>query len=157
MEAAKSSGNLYLAHSLMKFIGQTGANCAFRQHPQFAATQWQFCSLQDLDQGADLLRNGMDEEQVDQRLWNDALKEQNVGTRFYQTIYCCNACALHVLTGHVNEKHLARSMMAMAQAKNKALLLVSELSNKLPLIIAVPLTIRAEDIRPLLQVEIKTR
>ena len=157
METPKE--NLYLAHSMMRFIGEAGTNCGFKDHQHFAATEWEFCTLQDLYQGADLLRQGMDEEQVDQKLWDDACKEQDSsGTRFYQNIHCCNACALTILVGHTNDKRLARSMMALAQARNNALLLVSERSTKLPLVVAnIPLNIRAADIWPLLQVDLTTR
>ena len=154
-----SKGNLYLAHSVMRFIGSTGTNCGFKDHNPSATTEWEFCTLQDLYRGADLLSQGMDEEQVDKKLWDDACKEQDLsGTRFYQNIHCCTACAFAILIGHTNNKHLARSMMALAQARNNALLLVSERSTKLPLVVAnIPLNIRATDIWSLLKVDLTTR
>src|SRR5262245_23863830 len=132
-----SSRNLYLAHSIMKYIGATGAGCGFKKHEHFAASEWELCTLQDLDQGAELLRQGVDPDQVDQRLWEDACREQDAGIlKFHQNIYCCSTCALTLLTGHANDRHLARSMMALAQTRNKALLLVSERATQRPLIVA---------------------
>jgi hypothetical protein len=50
-----TSGNRYLAHSIMKYIGMTGTGCDLKEHGHFAATVWEFCTLQDLYRGADLL------------------------------------------------------------------------------------------------------
>jgi len=44
-----TSGNLYLAHSIMKYIGAIGAGCDFKEHSSFAATEWKLCTFQDLD------------------------------------------------------------------------------------------------------------
>jgi hypothetical protein len=153
MGAFKPPGNLYLAHALLRFIGTSGAGCSFASHTHYAPAEWELCALQDLDRGAFLLSQGMDEEQADQQLWEDACKEQDsFGTRFYQKFYCCNACALKALIGHANDQRVARSMMASAQTGNMALLLVSERSTRLPLIVAnISLNIRAVDIWPLLQ------
>ena len=152
------SRNLYLAHSLMRYIGKTGAGCQFEHHTQFAPSEWEFCTLQDMDRAVSLLSQGIAEEQVDQTLWNDACQEQDVGTRFYQNTYCCKTCARQMLIGHANDKRLAQSIMALAQANNTALLLVSERSTELPLIVAnIPLNIRAADIWPLLQIDLTAR
>jgi hypothetical protein len=108
----------------MRYIGTTGAGCGFKEHDPFTSSEWELCALQDLDRGADLLRQGMDVDLADQRLWEDACREQEAGIiKFHQNIYCCHACAFTLLTSHSNDKRLARSMMLLAQARNKALLL----------------------------------
>jgi hypothetical protein len=152
------AGNRYLAHALMRYIGQTGANCAFESHQQFAPTEWEYCTLMDLDQGVSLMQQGLDPDQADQQLWDTACQKQDqFGTPcFYQNIYCCKACALKTLIAHTNDQHLARSMLAFAQAKNVALLLLSDRLDQRPLVAAnIPIKIRPADIWPLLQSELK--
>lgn len=145
--------NLYLAHSMMRYLGVTGAGCSFREHDQFTQSEWELCTLQDLDRGVDLLSQGMGMDQADQRLWEDACREQDTGIiKFLQNIYCCSACALTLLISHSNNKRLARSMLSLAQVRKKALLLVSERSTQRPLIVAnIPFDIRATEILPFLQ------
>jgi hypothetical protein len=101
----------------------------------------------------------MSADQVEKRLWEDACREQDAGhMQFHENIYCCNACALTLLIGHTNDKHLAREMMLLAQTRNKALLLVSERPNQRPLIVAnIPPNIRPTEILPLLQVDLTTK
>ncbi|HEY4382949.1 MAG TPA: hypothetical protein VGN34_00535 [Ktedonobacteraceae bacterium] len=97
---------------------------------------------------------------MNQKIWDDGCKEQDLfGTpRFYHTLRCCRACAFQLLTGHANRKHLARSMIALAETRSTALLLVSERSTMLPLIIAtVPYTIQAAEIGPLLKTDLAAR
>jgi hypothetical protein len=151
--------NLYLAHCLLRCIGKTGTGCYLVRHAQFVATEWEYCTLQDVDRAVALLQQGIDPERVDQQLWNDACNEQDVyGTqRFYQQTPCCNACALLLLIGHLNDKRLARSTLVTAQKHQDAVLLLSDRADKRPLVAAnIPLNIRVGDIGPLLRVKLAT-
>jgi hypothetical protein len=153
------AGNRYLAHALIRYLGPSGVNCALEHHPQFTPTEWEYCTLMDMDRAVLLLEQGLDPEQVEQQIWNETCQEQDQrGTpRFYQNIYSCKACTLKVLIAHANEPDLARSTMAHAQATNTALLLLSDRLDQRPIIAEhVPLKVRAAEIAPLLRGNVKS-
>lgn len=151
------STNRYLAHSLLRYIGQSGAACDFEHHTHFTPIEWEFCTLQDIERALPLIEQGLDPEQVEQRLWEEACTQQDsFGTpRFYQITYCCNACTLKVLISHLNDKHLAQSLIHVARPRRDTLLLASDRSNMLPFVAAnFPYNVRAADIGSFLKEEL---
>jgi hypothetical protein len=73
---------------------------------------WQVRTYQDAAQILELLRQGGDEERLEQLLWEEACRKQDrVGVRMHVQSQMCSFCLLQGLQMHTGEKQLILAML----------------------------------------------
>lgn len=152
------SDNAFLAQILIAARDEDGTRCQSIQHtiqkPPIAI--WELRFYQDIDLADRLLKQGIDQDRINQIGWDRACKEQDtIGVRNYKTLLLCSDCVQHVATKHGGKGATVLSMTT-AMMTGDAFLLVSDRDTEVAAIVGnLPRGVQEEDILPLLQQEQK--
>ena len=118
-----------LAQILLHSIGETTTPCQGDIHQKEetpAQAEWEIRMYQDVEMTLDLVKRGVPREQINQKIWDAACKEQDrVGIVNHKTMYLCSDCACQIASNHAGEAQATLSMMT-AMLTRGSFLLVSD-------------------------------
>lgn len=154
----QSPKHLFLAQMLIRYLGPTHTHCQSVNHQQIgngpAFASWEVRLYQNPDRIVDLYKQGIPREQIADRSFEEACREQDtIGVRMHKQLFVCQTCARFLVTSHAGEEG-GFLTLTTAQATQGALLLVTDRLTEYGAAVGnVPQTIEEKDILPLLDKE----
>ncbi len=118
-----------LAQILLHSIGETTTPCQGDIHQKEetpAQAEWEIRMYQDVEMTLDLVKRGVPREQINQKIWDAACKEQDaVGIVNHKTMYLCSECVRQIASHHAGAAQATLCMMT-AMLTRGSFLLVSD-------------------------------
>lgn len=148
----------FLAQMLLRYIGPTSQLCQSVNHQQLRQkpepAEWEVRLYQNPDRVVDLYNQGVPREQIEDRSFAEACREQDtIGVRAHKRLSVCSACARFLVTHHAGDEG-GFLTLATAQATNGAILLVTDrLTENGGAVGNLPGTLQEDEILPLLDAQ----
>jgi hypothetical protein len=119
-----------------------------QQTEQPATAEWEVRMYQDFDLTQDLLEKNVPEKEINQRIWDLALHEQDtIGIVNHKTLHLCSECCLTISANHAGEMQTNLAMMG-AILTGGSFLLVSDHDTEAPgIVTGIEGVVKERDLR----------